>query len=91
MVWYRIVLQCDGVPVSAGEEAAKDITANFAMRKWHRNAACNWDGTRLTLSLENDFDRDGRATLDEFSDEVSACVRGGFDGDIRVLAVTEIA
>jgi hypothetical protein len=42
------------------------------------------------LSVENDFDRDGRATMDEFSDEISACIRGGFDGDLRIICVTEI-
>jgi hypothetical protein len=40
--------------------------------------------------VENDFDRDGRAVMDEFSDEISACIRGGFDGDLRVMSVTEI-
>jgi hypothetical protein len=90
MPWYRAVLKCDGVPVTAGAEAAKDIAANFAERTWHKNATCSWDGSSLTLSVENDFDRDGRAVMDEFSDEMAACIRGGFDGDLRVISVTEI-
>ena len=36
------------------------------------------------------MDRDGRAVMDEFSDEISACIRGGFDGDVRVISVIEI-
>jgi hypothetical protein len=40
--------------------------------------------------VENDFDRDGLAVMDEFSDEIAACIPGGFDGDIRVISVTEI-
>jgi hypothetical protein len=48
------------------------------------------DGSHLKLSVENDFDRDGRAVMDEFSDEISACTRGGFDGNLRVISMTEI-
>jgi hypothetical protein len=91
MAWYRAVLRCDDLPSAAGPKAAQNITANFAKRNWHSSAVCNWNGTSLTLVVENDFDRDGRATLDEFSDEISACVSDGFDGDLRVLSVTEIA
>jgi hypothetical protein len=90
MAWYRAVLQCDGVPAAFGAEGAKLITAKFVKRTWHKNAKCSWDGNHLTLSVENDFDRDGRAVMDEFSDEVSACIRGGFDGNLRVISVTEV-
>src|SRR5271166_3632770 len=89
VAWYRLVLQCDGVPPASGVEGAKLITANFAKRTWYKNAICSWDGDRLTLSVEN-FDRDGRAVMDEFSDEISACIREGFNGDLRVVSVTEI-
>jgi hypothetical protein len=41
--------------------------------------------------MENDFDRDGRATMDEFSDEISACISGGFDGDIKVISTSVTA
>jgi hypothetical protein len=90
MAWHRVVLKCDGVPSASGAEAAKCITSNFVKRSWHRNVSCNWDGSHLILSVENDFDRDGRAVMDEFSDEISACIRGGFDGDLHVISVTEI-
>jgi hypothetical protein len=90
MAWYRAVLQCDGVPPAAGAEGAKCITANFAKRTWHKNAICSWDGNYLTLSVENDFDRDGLAAMDEFSDEISACIREGFGGDLRLISLTEI-
>lgn len=90
MACYRIVLQCDGVPLAFGANAAKCIADNFSKRAWHKNATCSSDGNHLTLTVENDFDRDGRTVLDEFSDEISACIPGGFDGDLRVIAVTEI-
>lgn len=91
MAWYRVVLQCEGVPPDAGTKAAVDITANFSKRNWHRSAVCAWDGKSLTLTTENDFDKDGRATMDEFSDEISACISGGFDGDIKVISTSVIA
>jgi hypothetical protein len=28
--------------------------------------------------------------MDEFSDEISACIKGAFDGDCRIVAITEI-
>jgi len=88
---YRILLQLDGLSSELGEGVARDVTAAFSRRNWHRQVMCNWDGKVLTLTVENDFDREGRATVDEFSDEISACVNGGFDGDIRLVSVTEIA
>jgi hypothetical protein len=90
MARYRVVLQCEGLPPNARAKAAQDITAGFSTRNWHRKAVCQWDGKLLTLTVENDFDREGRATMDEFSDEISARVKGGFDGDMRVVSVTEI-
>lgn len=91
MAWYRAVVRCDDLPSAVGPKAAQNITAHFAKRNRHRSAVCNWDETSLTLVVENDFDRDDRATLNEFSDEISACISGGIDGDLLVLSVTEIA
>jgi hypothetical protein len=90
MALYRLVLLCDGVPTTQGAQAAVCITADFSERTWHQNALCQWDGKCLNLTVENDFDDDGRATMDEFSDELCACVAGGFGGDLRIISVTEI-
>jgi hypothetical protein len=87
VAWYRVVLQCGGLPSDAGAKAAQDITTGFSRRNWHRKAICSWDGKVLTLTVENDFDREGRATMDELSDEISACVSGGFDGDTHIVSV----
>jgi hypothetical protein len=38
----------------------------------------------LILQSENDFDPNGVALMDEFSDAISANVEDGFNGDIRV-------
>ena len=72
---FRVTLVCHGLPASAGPEAARDITKEFAEhRSWHKKVRCDWDGTNLVLQAENDFDVDGKATLDEFSDSVFAYV-----------------
>ena len=70
---FRIVLTCDGLPKDIGAQAATDISEEFAHRPWHRNAECHWDGERLTLQADNDYDSNGDALLDEFSDAVVAC------------------
>ena len=87
---YRIVLACHGVPKGAGAEAASDIEAEFSQhRKWHQNVQCRWDGLKLVLKVENDYDNDGLALQDEFSDCISAYIAGGFDGSITVESITE--
>ena len=91
MVQYRIKLRCDGVPVDQGEQGAKCITSAFRTnRSWHQNAECTWDGASLHLSVENDFDKNGLATWDEFSDEITACIEALFDGDLVIVSVEPI-
>jgi hypothetical protein len=71
---YRIILVCAGVPKHAGEVAARGITEEFTHRPWHTNVKCIWDGLHL----------------DEFCDAISANIEGGFDGDLKILSVSEI-
>jgi hypothetical protein len=87
---YRIVLACKGVPTHVGAASARDISEEFTHRPWHKNVTCVWDGARLVLQAENDFDSNGRALVDEFSDAISACIQGGFDGDIEILSVSTL-
>jgi hypothetical protein len=86
---YRIVLACTGVATSAGPAAALDITEEFKRRPWHTNVTCVWDGSRLVLQAENDFDADGRALADEFSDAISSCMMQAFDGEIITISTTQ--
>ncbi len=81
---HRLLLVCTGLPTSLGAQAALDITEEFTHRPWHRNAICRWDGHVLILQAENEFDPNGIALRDEFSDAISAHIAGGFAGDIRV-------
>jgi len=88
---YRIVLACKGVPTDVGAVAARDITEEFTHRPWHKNARCEWDGSRLFLQADNDFDSNGLALMDEFSDAIAACIADGFDGGIDVVSVSAVA
>ena len=87
---YKITLACYGVPPAVGPEAATDIANEFAEnRQWHVNVTCQWDGERLILQAENDFDSNGLALLDEFSDCIAAYISGSFDGEIEVETVAQ--
>jgi hypothetical protein len=87
---HRIVLACNGVPADVGAVAAGDITEEFSHRPWHQKVHCERDGSRLILQADNDFDSNGLALLDEFSDAISACIADGFDGDIDVVSVSPL-
>jgi len=41
------------------------------------------------LHAENDFDSDGLALMDEFSDAITANISEPLDGDIEVLSISE--
>jgi hypothetical protein len=87
---YRIVLGCKGIPANAGAAGARDIFEELTRRPWHKNVTCVWDGAGLILQADNDFDSNGLALVDEFSDAISACIKDGFDGGIEVLSVTSL-
>jgi hypothetical protein len=88
---FRIMLACKGVPARAGATAAHDIAKEFAQRPHHKNVSCEWNGAQLMLQADNDFDENGLALLDEFSDAISACISEPFDGDIEILSVSALA
>jgi hypothetical protein len=84
---YRIILECDGVPVTAGEEASRDITEEFRAHYPHeKNVVCSWDGRMLRLISENDYDSEGLNLTDQFSDTIAAYIEP-FDGDIRLVSI----
>lgn len=88
---FRITLECDDVPVTAGQEAAQDITEEFRTHYHHeKNVICSWDGKTLRLVSENDYDPEGLNLTDEFSDVIAAYIEP-FDGDIRLVSIETIA
>jgi hypothetical protein len=88
---FRIVLICKGVPAHVGAIGARDIAEEFTHRPWHQNVSCVWDGSQLILQADNDFDENGLALLDEFSDSISACVSEHFDADIEVRSINKLS
>ena len=86
---YRITLECDGIPPSAGgEAAARDITEAFRSEYPHEhNVLCTFENGKLKLVAENDYDPEGLNLMDEFSDNISAYIAELFDGEIRLISV----
>jgi hypothetical protein len=66
-------------------------SAGVRKRPWHDKVLCVWDGKELLLHAESDWDADGKALVDEFSDSISACIEGGFDGAIEVRAISLVS
>jgi hypothetical protein len=89
---FRIVLECaaEGLSAEIGEQTAIDIAEEFAHRPWHTNVRCIWDRPCMRLEAQNDYDNQGLAMRDEFSDALAACVAMyGRVGDIRIVSITE--
>lgn len=92
MSLFRIVLSCSGVPTAAGPQAAKDITTEFEEHHpWHKDVQCKWDGSRLVLTATNDYDSEGQALSDEFSDSISAYIAEPFDGNLQVESIEKLS
>lgn len=87
---FRVTLVCDGIPSELGAQAATDIAEEFSQRQWHKNVRCTWTDDALLLIADNDFDTDGEALADEFSDAVAACTPATSGYRIRIKGVTKI-
>lgn len=85
---YRIVLACSGIPSNEGPRGAESIREEFTHRPWLKNVKCEWNGAQLILQADNDYDSNGKALTDEFSDAISACISNARDGAIEVVSVT---
>jgi len=88
---YRVSIICKGLSSEDGKEASEDIAQEFKEhRDWHNNPVCTWNGEILMLTVENDFDNDGQATLDEFGDCLAAYVTNYFDCTVTIDSVTKL-
>ncbi len=73
---YRIVAICDGISPDCGEEAARDITAEFAsLGDQYQSVQCVWNGAELVLRADSEWDEDGGLTADYFYKCVFACAK----------------
>lgn len=59
-------------------------------RTHHKNVVCTYTNGELVLTAENDFDPNGLALMEEFSDCISAYIAELFDGEIRVVEAVTI-
>jgi hypothetical protein len=91
---FKITTIAGGISEAAGQQAARDIQQEFREhRDWHQRVTCTFTAGTLTLVAVNDYDEDGTALLDEFSDCLSACVsleNISDDGEFRVVSVETI-
>ena len=89
---FRIVLECDAAKLSVqiAEQVVIDIAEEFAHRPWQTNVRCTWASRCVRLETQNDYDSQGLATRDEFSDALAACIAMyARVGDIRIVSITE--
>ena len=84
---YRVTMICKGAPAASGASDAACIAEVFTHRPWHQNVTCEWKNGQLVLQAENDWDTDGLALIDEFSDAISACCAESFDGGIEIQSI----
>ncbi|MES2366628.1 MAG: hypothetical protein V4563_12165 [Pseudomonadota bacterium] len=79
---YRITVICTGLTEAEGNGSVSDILEEFTHRPWHTNTVCEWKEGVLRFSATNDFDKNGLALLDEYSDAIHACIR--YSGSIHI-------
>ena len=88
---FKITMRAGGVDPKVGVEAARDIEDEFRLhRPWHQNVSCTFADQTLTLIASNDFDDDGRALSDEFSDCLCAYIpidKLADDGVFEIVSV----
>lgn len=84
-------MRADGISQRAGPEAAADIEQEFRdNRPWHKAVRCSYAEGALTLVAENDYDPEGKALSDEFSDCLSAYIPLGEIADEGWFGVVSV-
>jgi hypothetical protein len=87
---FRARVSCRGLLHGEAVSAATNVLDEFSHRPWHANVRCEWDGTSLWLEAQNDYDANGAALLDEFSDAVVACIKASGTLSFAVESVQEV-
>jgi hypothetical protein len=86
---FRITIECMGIPTDAGPSGAADIEKEFRdHRRWWLQPKCTYVDGKISLTVTSDFDADGKALSDEFSDCLSAYLRS--HGAIHIRSVERI-
>jgi hypothetical protein len=88
---YKITMRAGGVDPNIGPTAAEDIQTEFRdNRPWHEKVTCTYADGTLWLVAVNDYDADGAALSDEFSDCISAFIPLGRIRDEGVFEVVAV-
>jgi hypothetical protein len=87
-------MRAGGISPDIVVTAAQDIENEFRQhRPWHKEVTCSFSNGTLILVATNDFDRNGFALSDEFSDCLSAYIpldKMSRTGPFEVVAVEVI-
>jgi hypothetical protein len=84
---FRVSVACEGIPPHGWSSAFADVKSEFSKRWWHHFVHCSWEGDALILVVDNEYDNNGAAVADEFSDTVAAYAPGTPGYRVRVLSV----
>ena len=87
---FRVTVKCERIAHDAWSDALEDVRTEFRDRPWHRIVDVKWSGDTLLLIAENDYDSDGEALADEFSDTVAAYAPGTPGYRVDVVSVEVI-
>ncbi len=73
---FRVTVKCERIPAATWPDAVEDVRTEFKERSWHSVVDVHWSGDTLFLTTVNNYDNDGEALADEFSDTVAAYAPG---------------
>jgi hypothetical protein len=85
---FRVTVKCEGILQTDWPSAAADVAEEFVSRPWQKVADARWDGDALILVADSDYDHDGEALADEFSDTVAAYAPGTPAYCVCILSVS---
>ena len=85
---FRVSVCCEGIAQPDWPDAVSDVKQEFVSRHWHQIVDCRWEGATLILVADNDYDHNGEALADEFSDTVAAYAPGTPGYRVKIQSVT---
>ena len=88
---FEIVVSCSGLSETTRHGAVADVAEEFVERPWQTDVHCWWADGLLMLRARNDYDANGQALADEFSDAVCACTPIEGEIGIHIVSVREVS
>ena len=84
---FRVTVKFERIARDVWPKALEDVRTEFRDRPWHRIVDVRWAGNTLLVIAENDYDSDGEALANEFSDTVAAYAPGSPGYRVDVVSV----